>query len=43
MLYSSTKYTLFKIVYGSDVILSVEINTSTWRQEHFDDEGNPNN
>lgn len=28
------------MVYGSDTKLSVEINTPTWRQEHFNEEDN---
>lgn len=28
------------MVYGSDVMLPIEINTPIWRREHFDNESN---
>lgn len=37
---TSTKDTYSKIVYGADVMIPVEINTPTWRREHFNEKEN---
>lgn len=35
----STKEALFKMVYGVDVMLPIEIDKPTWQKEYFNDEG----
>lgn len=37
--YFITKETPFKMVYDIDIMLQVEIETPTWRCEHFAEEG----
>jgi len=37
--HSTTKETLFTMVYGADAMLPIEIDTPTWRRAHFMEEG----
>ena len=41
--HSTTQETPFRMVYGADAMIPVEINTSTWRREHFDENANIDN
>ena len=41
--HSTTQETPFRMVYGADAMIPVEINTPTWRREHFDETTNMDN
>ena len=41
--HSTTQETPFRMVYGADAMIPVEINTPTWRREHFDKSANTDN
>jgi len=40
---SSTKETPYRLTYGTDVMIPVELGEASWRREHFDEQSNNDN